>query len=740
MEWNKIPYTSFDNYILRTPLMPVGFFMELTGETSVDDEKLKVQFENPVVKEAVFLASPVLYREIVKWQEGKIKEDKEADKIKLSFLKYLTRMASRSTPFGLFAGCGLGSFSNENNIRNTDYTQNKRHTRLDMNFVGALNQLFTNDANIREQLLYYPNTSLYFIGDQIRYVECLYKNGNRIHHLVEIETSDYIRDCVEKAQNGISKEALAEQLVTDEITKAEATEFINELIDNQLLVSEMELSVSGEEFIGQTLKVLKKLKGVDTLVDLLEETAEKIAELDQTMGNNPEMYAQLIETLRRFEIPFDEKYIFQTDMILNADQNVLAPETTLPLQKAIVFLNKITPKNDNPQLQKFIEKFRQRYEDREVPLALVLDNELGIGYPVSNYKGGMNALLNAINLPGVARQKPKEIRWASIDSILYRKMQDARENKSRIIQMTDEDIKGLDANWDDLPDTFSVTAEMVNGLEQQQLVIRSVGGSGAANLMGRFCLGDAGIDRHARTIIRAEEQLNPDKIVTEIIHLPENRVGNVLMRPDFREFEIPYLGASAKPIENQIPINDLLVSVKSGRIVLRSRKHNKEIVPRLTNAHNYSYNALPVYHFLCDLQTQGKRGGLYFNWGVHREECDFLPRVEYDGIILSKAKWKISGKEWEAIKTIDTVSGLSEVKKWREKRQIPRHVVLVEGDNKLLLNLDNITSFRMLVSAVAKRNVFELEEFLCADETIVSGKGSDHFANEFIFSFFKAMS
>ncbi|UUC47259.1 lantibiotic dehydratase family protein [Flavobacterium cerinum] len=739
MEWNKMPYTSFDNYILRTPLMPVGFFSKLMAESSVDNEKLKLQFENPVVKEAVFLASPVLYREIVKWTEGKIKEDKEAEKIKLSFLKYLTRMASRPTPFGLFAGCGLGSFSDENNIRNTDYTRNKRHTRLDMNFVGALNQLFTSDANIREQLRYYPNTSLYFIGDQIRYVECLYKNGNRIHHLVEIETSDYIRDCVEKARQGISKGVLIEQLISDEITKEEATDFIDELIDNQLLVSEMELSVSGEEFIGQTLKILKKLKGVDTLVDLLEETAVKIAELDRTMGNDPEVYTELIETLRRFEIPFDEKYIFQTDMILNADRNVLAPETTLPLQKAIVFLNKITPKNDNPQLQKFTEKFRQRYEDREVPLALVLDNELGIGYPVNNYKGGMNSLLNNINLPGVGRQRPKEVRWAAIDSILYRKMQEARENKSEVIRMTDEDVKGLEASWDDLPDTFSVTTEMINGSEQQQFVIRSVGGSGAANLMGRFCLGDAGIDQHARKIIRAEEQLNPDKLVSEIIHLPENRVGNVLMRPDFRQFEIPYLGASAKPTENQLLINDLLVSVKSGKIVLRSRKHNKEILPRLTNAHNYSYNALPVYHFLCDLQTQGKRGGLYFNWGVHRDECDFLPRVEYDGIILSKAKWKITAKEMEEINTIDTVSGLPEIKKWREKRQIPDHVVLVEGDNKLLLNLENITSFRMLVSAVAKRNVFELEEFLCGDETIVSGKGSDHFANEFIFSFFKTM-
>lgn len=739
MEQNKLPYTNFENYVLRTPLLPVNTFMELTADTSVPDEKLKVQFEDPIIKEAVFLASPVLYREIIKWSEGKIKDPKEARKIKLSFLKYLTRMASRSTPFGLFAGCGLGTFTEENAIQNTDPTRNKRHTRLDMNFVGALNQSFTSDVTIREQIHYYPNTSLYFIGDNIRYVECLYKNGSRVHHLVEIEASDYIRDCLQLAQAGVTRATLVRHLATEDITRAEAAEFIDELIDNQILVSEMELSVSGEEFIGQTLKIIRKLKGVEPKVKLLEETAVKITELDNEMGNDPERYNALIQTLRKFEIPFDEKFIFQTDMVLNTDKNVLTHEITDSLQKGITLLNKITPKTDNPQLQQFVEKFRQRYDDREVPLSLVLDNELGIGYPVNTYKGGTNSLLQHISLPGTGKKKQREVRWTAIDSILYRKLQEAVANKSTVIQIKDEDLKGLEAGWDDLSDTFSVVAEVVKNDSETQLVIRTVGGSGAANLMGRFCLGDTRMHQHALNIIRAEEQLNPEKLVSEIIHLPENRVGNVLMRPDFRQFEIPYLAASGKPTENQIPITDIMVSVKAGKIVLRSRKHNKEILPRLTNAHNYSYNALPVYHFLCDLQTQGKRGGLYFGWGVHREECDFLPRVVYNNIILSKAKWKIKTKELEKLKEIDTISGLADIIEWRRKRNMPQYVVLVEGDNKLLLNLDNITSFQMLLSAVTKKNVFELEEFLYTEKTIVSGKDNDFYANEFIFSFFKTM-
>ena len=98
----KSQYLLFDQYVLRTPLFSFSFFKNLTQETEISDEKLKKICSDEIVLEALFLASPTFYFEVKKWLNGEIRENLKVKKIKLSVLKYLSRMSSRCTPFGLF--------------------------------------------------------------------------------------------------------------------------------------------------------------------------------------------------------------------------------------------------------------------------------------------------------------------------------------------------------------------------------------------------------------------------------------------------------------------------------------------------------------------------------------------------------------------------------------------------------------------------------------------------------------
>ena len=201
-----------------------------------------------------------------------------------------------------------------------------------------------------------------------------------------------------------------------------------------------------------------------------------------------------------------------------------------------------------------------------------------------------------------------------------------------------------------------------------------------------------------------------------------------------RNYEIPYLGKSALPLENQIVLQDLFVSVQNNRIILRSKKLDKEIIPRLSTAHNYSVNALPVYQFLCDLQTQYvEKAALGFNWGRLSESYQFLPRAVYKNVILARAKWQLSKDDIAVLLKEGDPFYLNNISAWRNELMIPPKVVLADGDNELLVNFEDKLSIRMLVATIKNRERIVLKEFLYEPgDCIIQDAEGNGYANEFI--------
>ncbi|MFA8300224.1 MAG: lantibiotic dehydratase family protein [Hyphomicrobiales bacterium] len=729
-------YKAFTKYTLRTPVNSIN---KLDKETfTLEDFKNDKEF-----LQAVRLASPVLFEDYEKWEKGYLKDKKKEDHLLFSFMKYHIRSCMRCTPFGLFAGLNLGELGDETSIVLSEKNQHEPHTRLDMNYLCSLIQNLEKRPEVRNQLTFFPNNSYYIIGNQIRYIEYSYFNTRRKHQISAVENNEYLTLIIEKSKEGAKREELGKLLVGDEITFEDAVEFIDALIDNQLLVSNLDPTVTGEELHDFIINKIKDFNIDDDIFNEITGVKEDVARLDHSkLGTAIENYTQISNRLKKLEIPLDEKYLFQTDLVLNTKKNTIDEAILENIKKACSLLNKFTYRPKETNLSKFAEAFTERYEDREVPLLKVLDVESGIGY-IQNNSGAASdhsPLVDDLAIPLVTSKGiMANINWARNLSILLDKYTDTVKNNKEHLELTDEDVKDMEENWDDLASTFSVNTRITRENGEEKIALHSVGGSSTVNLLGRFGHSKKNLAEFLVEIGEKEKELNKDMILAEIVHLPESRVGNILSRPIFREYEIPYLAQSAVKQENQIPLDDLLVSVKQNKVVLRSKRLNKIVKPHLGNAHNFSANALPAYHFLADLQTQDLRGGIGIHWGQMEHEFNFLPRIVYKNIILSEATWGVKQKEIENLKKIkDDAELMTAFNELREKRKFHRYIILADYDNELLFDLDKVQNVKLLMSLVKNRPSFTLKEFIFSDnDSIVTDENGNAFTNEIIFSFYK---
>jgi lantibiotic biosynthesis protein len=751
-------YHFHEKLVLRTPRLPLS--------PTPNEESLKQLIQDDGFLEAIYLASPVLHEECIKWREGKIALQKDIQKIGRSLIKYYTRMTSRSTPFGLFSGCSVVPWIDDPTHLEVSSRETRRHTRLDMHYLCALAQKMATMPGIRESLVYYRNNSIYSIGEEIRYVEYTYIQARRTHQISSVTRSGYLSAVLDKA-DGVAYDELVRQLVGDDINEEEATAFINELIAAQLLISELEPAITGPEFIYQLIAALKKAngggnegeggegggneglrnEGITYIIAILEEAVRLLKDIDRQGTNNAEKYRRVMELLDKLEASYEESKLFQTDLVRVTNSggvrrggvhNGLREQ----LAESLTVLNKLSAPAEHASLQSFMRRFSERYEDKEMPLLEVLDTETGIGYLEKN--GDIAPLVEDLQVQGKTAET--RIPWNVLEQYLSAKLQEASKDHLYAITIQDGELEGLTSNWDDLPPSMSVLFRMT-GENDHEIYLEGAGGSSAANLLGRFAHADPGMHELIMGITGVEQANDPGIVYAEIVHLPESRIGNILLHPSFRAYEIPYLAKSSVADEFRLELSDLFVSVRNGRVILRSRRLNREIVPRLTTSHNFSYNALPVYQLLCDLQIQGKRGALGFHWGSLGFQHKFLPRVMYKGTILSPATWSLQKKDVDELLTIsqdgvkaspDGLSGgmpggLSDaIAAFRTKWGLPRYAALADGDNELLVDFDSGPMVLTWLEAIKTRAGFVFKEFFHRRRGPVADEQGRPYANQLV--------
>ena len=717
--------------------------------------RLSALAERPEILEAVFLASPSLHESLSLWRAQP--DGKKGQRAERALVRYIYRMAARATPFGLFSGCSIGRVETApgapTRIAVGPRSAYERHTRLDMDYLFALCEDLARDPEVREALLYRPNSSLYRAAGRLRYAEARLDNKVRSHHLVAVDSNDYLEEALRRAEGGATAREIAAALVAfdpdGEVTIDEAREFVTELIDSQILVSDLSTPVTGPEAIHDLIDQLGRIPATP----LVANTAERLARVRATLetldaggpGAPPSTYEEIAGALRELPTPVEMSRLFQLDMIKPGDQPVLGGDVLEEIQRGVEVLLRLAVERQSEGLERFRKDFTERFEGREVPLLQALDEEVGIGFErASDFGAEASPLLRGIAL-GAAGGGDQNVPWGRAQAVLLAKLNRALAEGERRIEITPEDLDRMapaddQAKKSPLPDAFHVMVTLAAASQEAigqgdfQILFENAGGPSGARLLGRFCHADAELWRQTEEHLRAEEALRPDALFAEIVHLPQGRIGNILARPVLREHEIPFLGRSGAPPDKQIPVSDLRVSVEGQRIVLRSARLGKEVIPRMTSAHNYVRGSLGVYRFLCTLQSQGTLGGVGWSWGP-LDSAPFLPRVTCGRLVLSRAAWWMSQDEIKELAKAQGAARYQAVQAWRGKRGLPRLIALVDADNELLIDLDNVLSIETFVDVVEDRDRARLVEFFPGPDLMPAAGPEGRFLNELLIPF-----
>lgn len=751
------------HFVLRTPLLPLGAF---TGWASAGPDasaaqcralrqQLRALVEQPAVREALLLASPELAGNLPVWRAEP--ESPRGQRLERALVRYVARMAARATPFGLFAGVSVGSVGRSTSLLLAPRSEYRRRTRLDNDYLFALSEELGGDRTLRAALTYRPNSSLYRTAGRWRYAEARRSGRLRTYHLVALEPTPHLDATLARAQHGARLHELTAALATEtEVAPEEAGAFIDELVDAQILVPELGVTITGAEPIVALQQQLAAAPA-HPAGGVLAAAASELQALDsRPPGGELAPYQAVAGCLGALPAPVELGRLFQVDMHKPA-RATLGPAVVAEIARGIEILRQLTPAPDGGDgLAEFRRAFRERYEDREVPLAEALDEESGIGFEKATGPGSEGApLLAGLDFPGTAAEARPP--WDRARRFLLARLQRATAAGAREIELSAAELDELRAarpvrHADALSVLVQLAAASPEALERGQfrVLLESGGGPSGARILGRFCHLSRDLHAAVQQHLRAEEALRPEAIFAEIAHLNEGRIGNIQCRPVLRDHEIPFLGRSGAPPGRQLPLADLLVAVRGDRIVLRSRRLGREVLPRLSTAHNFRLRSLGVYRFLCALQNQD--GGVFhWSWGP-LEQAPFLPRVRCGRLVFARARWRLGDAELAPLARAarggdaDTPAGrerlFAAVQALRAAQGLPRFVMLSDGDNELPVDLDNalsVDSFAHLVKArVPSRAPAVLQELFAGPDELVATGPEGGFSSELVVLFTRA--
>jgi lantibiotic biosynthesis protein len=744
-------------FLLRTPLLPATTLLRLLPDTTapaaesnggspcgsnITRERLRELVTRPEVREALYVATPSLERSLLLWLDKP--DSEQGAKVERALLRYLTRMAFRPTPFGLFSGHSLGTVGRSTSLVLPPLADYRRHTMVDLGLVEeALAQLRSN-RELRSHLKYRPNPTVFECGERARFTQTHRRKTVVLHEEIAVDMSPHLQCLLREASHGATPPELATSLVSfdPEVALEDAVDFVNQAIDSQLLLGDLTVPITGDDPVRDAVSPAAAAPEAGSVVNALLRAQAQADELDRAVpgGNAIGSYEAIKQVLNDVGVPLSDGQLLHVVLRKPATGLTLHTRVLDDALHAQDLLRSFASGVDS-DLADFVTRFRERYDEQEVPLLEVLDDEIGIGF-LPPALGVLTPLLDGITMegPGANEKRALEPR----DAYLLRRLTDVLTSGSSELALTPEDIRALQRpDAPPLPDSWSLVGVLAArsaaavDAGDYRLLLRPVFGPSGVKYLARFCHGDPELLARTRELAEAEAALRSDAVIAELIYLPQARAGNVLAHPWLRHYEIPVNGRTGVPQERQIQLSDLRVRLDGQRIRVRSVRLNRDVIPFVSSAYQHrQVRNSAVYQFLARLAGQGTAQSAGWLWGA-LQASPRLPRVRWGNVVLDLARWRLSQQSLGPLAKASAQGWPAALSRLRSECGLPRWVGLREADNILPFNLDNTLSAEMFWRMIRVRKDVDLVEIWPPhDELCVEGPEGP-FRQELVFPFLR---
>lgn len=689
-------------FMLRAPILSLVDSKQLLGDdASLQKNLLKL----PFVEEAIFVASNNLHERAYRtpYESGR------DSKLDLALGRYLSRMATRPTPFGLFSSVSIGHLRSNAPSLALRASHVRRHVRLDNELLCAICATLLSTDSVSRAIRWFPNDTLLRLGESYRYTEVAIVNGQRTFKLSQAAADDALECAISSAHGGATLERVESSLAQafPDIEPVDIRSFVSEMVSADLLSPELQPSLTGEDGLQSMLRVLRDRNVPADLFEALESAAADLSALNRSNDQAaPDRYQSIFDHVKQLQPTAKPAKAFQVDCYRDGNGLTLDESVLTDIANAVKVCLAFPP-SAHSGLTSFKEKFRQRYDRRRIPLLLATDEESGIS--VADVRDDTAPILDGMPF---GRQKRASIELGAMELFLFAKLEHAIASKERVVRLDPADFPGPKSPDKSVPQFLSAMFSLVQlaGEERPHIILNSLSGPSGASLIGRFCHGSEALCTATQAFLAAEAASDLDACYAEITHLPQGRIGNISARPLLRDHEIVFRARSGAKIEQQLTLSDLSLQLDGNELTLWSDTIGKRVVPRLTCAHNITQDTIGAYRLLGLLQHEGYRS-LHFGWGSLANVAGFLPRLVCGQTIFSLARWRLIKSE------IDEVSkhpdgGVTGMQELRKRRGLDTIVGLVDGDNVLRISTTNADSVTNFLSLVATRDFCIVQEVL----------------------------